>query len=139
LKQDFSNLVKEVWNDPKFKNDLGAQQRLVWKLKTLKQRIKSWAKNHRSQKLLRLEQLEGELQASLQEDSQEGGNRGRDNILKILETERNQILLAEEILWRHRSRETWIKSGDQNSKFFHHYASSSRNKKYIWEIKDETG
>jgi hypothetical protein len=68
-----------------------------------------------------------------------GGNRGRDNILKILETERNQILLAEEILWRQWSRATWIKSGDQNSKFFHHYASSSRNKKHIWEIKDETG
>jgi hypothetical protein len=31
------------------------------------------------------------------------------------------------------------KSRDQNSKFFHHFASSSRNKKHIWEIKDETG
>jgi hypothetical protein len=37
------------------------QQRLVWELKSLKQRIKIWAREQRKQKLLRLEQLEGEL------------------------------------------------------------------------------
>jgi hypothetical protein len=139
LETEFSSIVKEVWKDPIFMNELGVQQRIVWKLKTLKQRIKFWAKNLRKQKLQRLEELEEELQVNLQEDTQEGGLRGRDNTLKLLETERNQILLAEETLWRQRSRATWIKCGDQNSKFFHRFASSSRNKKHIWEIKDETG
>ena len=30
-----------------------------------------------------------------------------------------------------------MKSRDQNTKFFHHFANSRRNKKHIWEIKDE--
>lgn len=59
--------------------------------------------------------------------------------MKLLEIERNQILLAEEKLCRQRSRAIWIESGDQNTKFFYHYASSSRSKKHIWEIKEETG
>jgi hypothetical protein len=56
-----------------------------------------------------------------------------------LESERNKILLAEESLWRQRSRATWVKSGDLNTKFFHSFASSSRNKKHIWDITDESG
>jgi hypothetical protein len=42
--------------------------------------------------------------------------RGRNNNLKVLETERNQILLVEEALWRQRSRALWIKCGDQKHK-----------------------
>ena len=33
----------------------------------------------------------------------------------------------------------WIKRGDKSTKYFHHFASYRRNKKFIWEIKDETG
>jgi hypothetical protein len=29
-------------------------------------------------------------------------------------------------------------SGDKNTKFFHKYASYRRNKKHIWEVKDES-
>jgi hypothetical protein len=60
-----------------------------------------------------------------------------DNTLKTLEEERNRLLLVEEELWRQRSRATWIKSGDQNTKFFHHFASYRRNRKHIWELKSE--
>jgi hypothetical protein len=52
---------------------------------------------------------------------------------------RNKFLLSEEELWRQRSRAIWIKSGDQNTKYFHHFASSRRNRKHIWEILDENG
>jgi hypothetical protein len=49
------------------------------------------------------------------------------------------MLLAEEALWRQQSRANWIKCGDLNTKYFHHFASSCRNKKHIWDIKDEVG
>jgi hypothetical protein len=42
-------------------------------------------------------------------------------------------------MWRQRSRAIWIKCGDQNTKFFHRFASFSRNKKHIWEIIDDSG
>jgi hypothetical protein len=58
-----------------------------------------------------------------------------DNILKTLEEERNRLLLAEEELWRWRSSATWIKRGDRNTKYFHHFFSYRRNHKHIWELK----
>jgi hypothetical protein len=45
-------------------------------------------------------------------------------------------LHAEEKAWRLRSRATWLKSGDSNSKYFHNVASYNRNKKLIWSIKN---
>jgi hypothetical protein len=57
--------------------------------------------------------------------------------LKELEAERNKLLLDEEGRWRLKSRATWIKCGDRNTIFFHLFASYRRNKKHLWEIKDE--
>jgi hypothetical protein len=48
-------------------------------------------------------------------------------------------LLADEERWHQKSRAIWIKSGDKNTKFFHLFSSYRRNKKFIWEIKDEVG
>jgi hypothetical protein len=59
--------------------------------------------------------------------------------INILEEEKNNFLLSEEELWRQRSKAIWIKSGDQNTIFFHHFASSKRNSKHIWEVLDENG
>jgi hypothetical protein len=42
-----------------------------------------------------------------------------------MELERNKILLGFEEQWRLRRRAIWIQSGDNNTKFFHNYASHS--------------
>jgi len=55
--------------------------------------------------------------------------------LKLLETNRDAILCAEENCWRLRSRATWLKSRDSNSKYFHKISSFNRNRKLIWSIK----
>jgi hypothetical protein len=60
-------------------------------------------------------------------------------VIKNLELERNALLLKNESTWRQRSRSTWLKCGDHNTKYFHKIASSRRNHKHIWEILDEAG
>jgi hypothetical protein len=132
-------IVHEVWNDQQFLQESGVQRRLVWKLKMLKQRVKLWAKQQRLQKHLKLEKLEEDLQASYQEKTWGVRRLEVDCHIKSLEEERNKLLLAEEELWRQRSRAIWIKSGDQNTKFFHQFASFRRNNKHIWEVLDENG
>lgn len=62
-----------------------------------------------------------------------------DQFLKSLEQERTKILLETEEQWHQRSRAIWLHSGDQNTKFFHNYASFRRNSKFLWELKDEEG
>lgn len=63
LREDsFSQIVHSVWKDPMFLEEPRIQQRLVWKLKCLKNHIKSWASQCRSQSARRLEKLEEELQ-----------------------------------------------------------------------------
>jgi hypothetical protein len=47
---------------------------------------------------------------------------------------RSSILREQENAWRLRSRATWLKSGDSNTKYFHNLASYNRSKKSIWSI-----
>jgi hypothetical protein len=100
----------------------------VWKLKELKNRTKSWARLKRSEKLFRLEKLEEELSATLHSIPRDGRDSISDCHIKNLEAGTNSLLLLDEELWRQRSRATWLKSGDQNTRYFHNFASARRNK-----------
>jgi hypothetical protein len=59
--------------------------------------------------------------------------------LQSLESIRNSILTSQENEWRLRSRATWLKSGDSNTKYFHKVASYNRLRKSIWSIMNTGG
>ncbi|KAI9115188.1 hypothetical protein K1719_013507 [Acacia pycnantha] len=50
-----------------------------------------------------------------------------------------ELMVQEENYWWQRSRISWLKSGDRNSKFFHLTALVRRRRNSILSIKDETG
>jgi len=90
-------------------------------------------------KLLKLEKLEEDI-----EDTLLSGTGGLNRLVEIrplfkLEEEINNLLVEEEEQWRKRSRALRLKSGDQNSNFFHQFANFRRNRKHIWEVKDDEG
>jgi hypothetical protein len=133
----FALIVQEVWNDHLVTQEAKAQRRLVEKLKQLKLRVKTWAKEKKTQDHSTFEKIEEELDFHYKQKSKGLKSSELDLRLKLLESKRNKHLLAEEELWCQKSRAIWIQSGDKNTIFFHQFASHRRNTKHIWEIKDE--
>ena len=48
--------------------------------------------------------------------------------------ELDMLLQQEETLWRQRARVQWLNDGDQNTKFFHTWASNKHRKNLIFEL-----
>jgi hypothetical protein len=137
--EEFSQIVNEVWKDPKFLQETRLQRRLVWKLKSLKLAIKRWVTSFKNLSAKKLGLLEVELQALYHSSLTDLNNEELTGMIKEKELERLKLLAVEEDTWRQRSRVLWLKSGDQNTKYFHHFASDRKNRKQIWEIQTETG
>lgn len=56
-----------------------------------------------------------------------------------MESEFNCLLEKEETRWRQRSRISWLREGDQNTRFFHVPASQRRGRNTIKGITDLNG
>jgi hypothetical protein len=139
LKEElFGDLVREVWNAPQDSMRDGPQSRLVGKLCRLKARVKKWIVVKKKREQHAYNQIEEEITTLIKESLEHQTTTKPLNRLKALETERNRMLVAKEELWRQKSRATWILSGDRNTKYFHRFASFRRNKKHLWEVKDDS-
>lgn len=60
----------------------------------------------------------------------------------VINNIKRELMLAykeEEIFWRHKRREKWLKLGDRNSKFFHLSVKANRSKRYLMKLKDKQG
>lgn len=101
----------------------------------LQKKMKSWERvtfgNIKSQKALLLSSIQ-KLEAKL-----ETGPLGQAEF-EELDSSKQKLLEAqgkEEIMWKQRSKERWIK-GDRNSKFFHSFTSVRKRKSRILELEE---
>jgi len=51
----------------------------------------------------------------------------------------NEVLYREEMMWLQRSRISWLKEGDRNTKFFHRKAVWRSRKNKIKKLKADNG
>ena len=59
----------------------------------------------------------------------------RDEILPIFVNLSLSMFLFEEIYWRQKSRELWLKEEDKNTKFFHRMASAHCRRNFMGRVR----
>jgi hypothetical protein len=59
--------------------------------------------------------------------------------IKQLQQEVNLLLEKEDLRWKQREKEDWLKNGDRSTRYYHACANSRRQKNKIWSIRDEAG
>eukprot|EP00253_Pinus_taeda_P002838 PITA_02838 len=108
-------------------------------LKRLKKATISWAKERQKKQNEDLLKIREELKnlESIEADGY-SSQASKDRILH-LEKLQNHILLAKEEEWRLKSRAIWLKSGNENTGFFHNFAKGRKSANTIWSLKDEEG
>jgi hypothetical protein len=64
---------------------------------------------------------------------------GHSNRIMEVQDELNSLLENEETYWSQRSRVSWMKDGDKNTKFFHAHCNQRRNTNLIRGLRDDNG
>lgn len=50
-----------------------------------------------------------------------------------------KLLAQREVYWKQRSKQFWLREGDQNTKFFHKFASGRKRQNQVTKLKDLNG
>jgi len=81
---------------------------------------------------LELKYLETQLQIISEEEGAGYDTLEAKTTLLKLEERRNKLLKEKEELWRLKSKAIWLKSGDENTKFFQAFAKGRKCSNTIW-------
>lgn len=131
-KEDCKILIKKIWMEKE--SQQGTWQSVRSKLNKSKGSMLQWQRVQGQQPEKRIQQLSKQI-LSLQEESGAMDVAG----FHKLHVELSALQEKEDLHWRQRAKEEWLKFGDRNSKFFHAYANQKRKASMINQISDESG
>ena len=131
--EGFKEVLKQWWEGIQVSGS--ASFILTEKLKTLKPLLRSWNK-----------EVFGQIGCEKQKawfllDYWDKEERGRSLSMEEEEARKEarelykKWALLEEVSWRQKSREIWLKEGDRNTKFFHKMAKAHRRRNQLNRIK----
>ncbi|KAF5442124.1 hypothetical protein F2P56_037171 [Juglans regia] len=120
--------ISEAWSKHHFSNP---SYILCKKIKSTKEALKVWNKDHFRRINHNIHQLESEL-LEVQEADMTPSNQEKERFLQHRIHKQREY---EEILWKQKSRLTWLTSTDLNTKFYHLITTIRRRRNTIDSIK----
>ncbi|XP_042942686.1 uncharacterized protein LOC122276857 [Carya illinoinensis] len=127
-----SELVQAAWKQNFFERLKITTIRKV--MEVCRNKLKSWSKeafrNHK-----RLLNQKREVLRQLQE-SDLGQHSSQ---IKSIQRELDGLLEEEELKWRQRAKQRWLKDGDRNTKFFYKCATQRKQVNFIKKVASEEG
>lgn len=125
--QDLGTVIEKAWLSRNPGTDLGA---LARGLQLVTADLKRWSRTNFGNVTEQLESLRGKLDDLERSDPE----ANREAIIGT-KRELDKLLYKEEMMWLQRSRITWLKEGDRNTKYFHQQARWRSRRNFIKKLK----
>jgi hypothetical protein len=127
--EELPEQIKQAWEGLGAKTCLGDVRKGLDKVMT---ELHTWGKRKFGNIAKELEKARKQLELLQM-------NNGDQAEMRRVADHMNELLYKEEMIWLQRSRVTWLKEGDRNTKYFHQRAVWRARKNYIKKLKDDEG
>lgn len=127
-REGFEDLVRQSWEGKK-----GDHNRTVDRIRRCRQKIMDWKKNSDLNSREKITRLRAKLEAEVSKRSPSF------TVMNALKHELAEALREEELFWRQKCREEWLRAGDRNTKYFHNCVKVRRIQNRILMLLDELG
>ncbi len=107
------------------------------KLRHCRKRMKEWCGSNFHNILETKRRLSKELQKLDLLEEVQGLNSAQQGLRVNLKSQLTTLIRDEEILWKTRAKQHWLKEGDGNTKFFHAMANARKRVNHIEFIEDD--
>jgi hypothetical protein len=123
------DIISSAWEEAGQKSDLGDINNALQKVMDV---LHAWGRRKFGNVTRELSRMRRKLSLLYEEDAPSDEIRG---VLDAM----NELMYREEMLWLQRSRISWLKEGDRNTKYFHRKAVWRACKNRIKSLKDQDG
>jgi hypothetical protein len=125
------NEIEHAWDVGVHAQDL---EHVVGKLKGVMLALNTWSRENFGTVSSEIERIRKKLEELHATDNDEG-----EEDVRKLHCRLDELLYREKMMWLQRSRITWLKEGDRNTKFFHQKAVGRVKKNKIKCLKRQDG
>lgn len=129
---NFLTLIENWWKEGTFEGS--KLFCFIAKLKLVKQKLLQWNSQHFKNIFSTKRALEERLAALNDKIISMGMDQESFHQERNLLLEYEDIVSKEEIFWKQKSRENWLRMGDKNAKFFHNITKLRRSKNWISKL-----
>lgn len=122
---DCYNIIRDSWN-------IENARSIVEKMQYCSMKLEEWGGGKVKEMQIKMKKCRGDMRkyrSRRDSDGVQRYNKSRDEFLKLLE--------QKEVFWKQRAKQYWLREGDQNTRFFHTYASGRKRNNQLRGLMDK--